>query len=65
MWISKDSSKHLVSSVEILVNMFTANEYDLVVTLDDEHFAMNADVVDQFHTGSVIEFEGHVRRIAS
>lgn len=57
--------KHALNSVDIVINMFSSKEYDLLLTFNDHHFIENAAVIDQLHTGDIIEFIGYLTRLAS
>ncbi len=45
------------------MNMFSSNELDLLLLFDAEHFKNNAGVIDQLHSGDVIEFSGFITRL--
>lgn len=40
--------------------MFSSKEYDLLLTFTPDMFVNNYNVIDQLHTGDIIEFTGHV-----
>ena len=66
VWISDlAKQKHLVDSVEILVNMFSNNEFDVLAIFDTEHFVRNQDLISSLHTGTVVTLTGTVSRLAS
>jgi signal-transduction protein with cAMP-binding, CBS, and nucleotidyltransferase domain len=44
--------------------MFSGNEYDLLLQFDSEHFKKNADVIDNLHTGDIIDFMGYITRLS-
>ena len=64
MWIGEaQHRKHALQQVEILVNMFSSKEFDIVVQFDSEHLMKNFDVIDSLHTGTVIEFTGYITKL--
>ena len=61
---------HTHSSAEIFIRMdpamrgvFYSSDYDLLLTLDSEHFLKNRDALDQMRIGSDIKFKGFLRNL--
>ena len=68
--IDNEKHYHTHSSAEIFIRMdpamrgiFYSSDYDLLLTLDSEHFLKNRDALDQMRVGSDIKFKGFLRNL--
>ena len=65
LWIGKElHQQHRIKNFEILVNMFSSNDFDIVLTINSDNFIKNKVTIDGLKTGNTIEFSGHITKLA-
>ncbi len=65
MWINLDVEKrHKTQTLEILLRMpRSSKEFDLVLSMDNEHLKRNLDKIDKLRLDTVIEFTGYIHHL--
>jgi hypothetical protein len=65
MWINLDVEKrHKTQTLEMLIRMpRSSKEFDLVLSMDNEHLVRNLQKIDKLRLDTLIEFTGYIHHL--